>query len=207
MGTGNHIQVGSLHHGVQVGPGSREAPAVVDVSVKGVEALLPVTVHVTGKRVAGLLHRLEEGTEQGAGRGASFKDQRAVTTTPVVLPSQAGLHAPEVGQAVGVVPGLTSGGGCPAVVVHRVATLEYHPVDARGATQHLAACVVHATATHLGFRLGLVLPVVEPVAYAEREGGRHVDEHVPPVVGATGLEHQYPVRGIGAEAVGQGATG
>ncbi len=179
----------------------------MNVPVKCVEALLSVAVHVVGQGVAGLLDRLEEGTEQRTGRGATLKDQRAVAAAPVVLPCQAGLHAPEVGKAVCIVPGLTARGSRPAVVVHRVPPLEDHPVDARGTTENPAAGVVDPAATHLWFRLRLVLPVVEPVANAEREGSRHVDEHIPPVVGTTGLDHQHPVRGVGTETAGQGTAG
>ena len=43
--------------------------------------------------------------------------------------SQRGLHALEVGQAVGEVPGLHAGVGSPALVVQGVAALEDHAVD------------------------------------------------------------------------------
>src|SRR5262249_44533597 len=52
-----------------------------------------------------------------------------------------------------------------------------------------------------------VLPVVEPAADGEGERRRHVDEHVPAVVGPACLQHQHPGGRVGRQPVRQGAAG
>ena len=153
--------------------------------------------------MSGLLDGLEERLEQWAGSRTPLQLEGALAAPPVVLAGQAGLHPLEVREAVRPVPLLATRRCRPAVEVHRVAPLEDHPVDGRRAAQDLAAGVVHPAATHLGFRFGLVHPVVEPVADSHRQGGRHVDDHVGPPVAPTGLDQEYPVGRIGTQAVGQ----
>ena len=204
-------EVGAVHHRVQVGAGGGEPAAVVDVAVEAREALLAVAVDVVGQRVAGLLGGLEERPEQRVGRRPALEDERPAAAAPGVglAPpvDEQGLHPLEVGQAVQVVPVLHPLVAGPALVVHRVAALEDHPVDRAGPAEHLAAGVVDPAAVHLGLRLGLVLPVVEPAADRERQRGRHVDERVDAEVGATGLEHQHARRRVGGEPVGQRTAG
>ena len=203
------VEVRPRHHGVQVRAGRRQPPPAVDVAVELGEALLAVPVDVVGERVARLLHRLEERAEQRVRRGAALEDERAAVPAELVvgLRGQAGLHAHEVGQAVGVVPGVHPGVGGPPLVVQRVAPLEDHPVDAAGAAEHLAPGVRDPPAAHVRLRLGLVAPVVEPAAAGERQRGGHVDEHVPRVVAAARLQHQHPGGGVGGQPVGQRAAG
>ena len=62
------VEVGPVHHRVQVGAGGAQPAAAVDVAVELGEALLLVAVDVVGERVAGLLGRLEERVEQRVGR-------------------------------------------------------------------------------------------------------------------------------------------
>ncbi len=149
---------------VQVGAGRRQAPALVDVAVEGREALLPVAVYVVGELVPRLLHRLEERIEQRAGSRAALQHERSGVAAVDVrwVRGQARLHPLEVGQAVGVVPRLHAGIGGPALVVHRVAALEDHAVDAAGASEHLAARVVDPSPVQVWLGLGAVPPVVEP---------------------------------------------
>ncbi len=192
--------------GVEVGTGGAEPAAAVHVAVERREPLLPVAVDVVGERVARLLHRLEERPEQRGVRRPPLEDERAAAAAPLVGAGEAGLHALEVGQAVGVVPGVHALVGGPALEVQRVAALEDHPVDAAGAAEELAARVVDLATSHVRLRLRLVLPVVEPVADRVRQRGRHVDERVDLDVGAAGLEHQDGRAGVGAEPVGEGAA-
>ncbi|MDH6501180.1 hypothetical protein M2156_007399 [Streptomyces sp. SAI-149] len=202
-------EVGTLPDGLQVGLGGGEPASAVDVAVELGEAFLPVAVDVLGGRVAGLLGGLLEGGEERVGGRAALQDERAVVAAELVVRvgREAVLHALEVRQAVRVVPGLHAGIGGPALVVHGVAALEDHAVDAAGAAQHLAAGVVDAPAAHVGLGLGLVLPVVETAA--DRIGQRrgHVDEDVPRVVGPPCLQDQHPVSRVGGEPVGQCAAG
>ncbi len=207
QGAADHLQVGAAHHRVQVGPRRAEPPSPVDVPVERGEALLPVSVDVGGQRVARLPHRLEERTEQRAGRWPALEYQRPLPATVGVGAGQAGLHPLEVRQAVGVVPVGHARVGRPALVVERVAPLEDHPVDAGRAAEHLAAGVVDAAAVQVRLGLGLIFPVVEPAADGEGERRRHVDEHVPAVVRAACLQHKHPGGRIGGEPVRQRAAG
>ena len=208
-GAGPDLQVRAVHHRVQVGPRGAQAPAVLDVAVEGGEALLAVPVDVVGQLVAGLLDGLEEGAEQRAGRGPALQDERpGVTAERVVeVRRQAALHAPEVRQAVGVIPGLHARVARPALVVQGVAALEDHPVDAGGAAQDLAAGVVDPAPVHERLRLRLVLPVVVLAADRERERRRHLDEGVEPVVGAARLQDEDAVVLGRAQPVGERAAG
>ena len=199
-------QVLPVTHGPEVRARRGHPPAAVDVPVELREPLLPVAVDVVRQRVAGLLRRLEERPEQRVLGRPALEQQRTVAAAPVVGTGQAGLHPLEVRQAVQVVPRLHAGVGGPPLVVHRVAALEDHPVDAAGAAEHLAAGVEDLAAVHVRLGVGLVLPVVEPVADRDRQGRRHVDERVLAVVATSGLEHQDRRGRIGAQPVGDGRS-
>ena len=201
-----------MAHRVQVGAGGREAAAAVHVAVEPGEALLAVAVDVVGEVVPRLLGGLEERAEERVGGRPLLEHERAVAAPPLVgadgaVDEQAGLHPLEVGQAVGVAPLLHARLGRPALVVHRVAALEDHPVDARRPAEHLAAGVEHPAAVHVGLGVGPVLPVVEAVADRDRQRRRHVHERVDPPVGVAGLEDQDAGAGIGGDAVGERAAG
>ena len=202
------VEVGPVHHRVQVRPRGRQPPTVVHVAVEGREPLLAVAVHVVRERIAGLLNRREERVEQRALRRAALEYERAVVPAEGIVDSRGEtvLHALEVGQAVRVVPGLHARVRGPALVVQRVPALEDHPVDAARPAQHLPARVVDAPAAHVGLGLRLVLPVVEPAADRERQCGGHVDEHVEPPVRPPRLEHQHAVARIRRQPVGESAA-
>ena len=206
---GHDLEVGAVHHGVEVGPRRRQPPAVPDVAVEGGEALLPVAVDVIGAGVAGLLAGAEERLEERVrGRTALEREGAVVPTERVAgIGREAVLHPVEVGQAVRVVPGLHARVGRPALVVQRVPALEDHPVDAARTAEHLAAGVVDPAAVHLRLGLRLVLPVVEAAADREGEGGRHVDEDVPGGVVATRFQDEHGAGRVGRQTVGQGGTG
>ena len=208
-GPGLHSQVGAAHGRVQVGTRRAQATAAVDVAVERPEALLAVAVDVIREPVAGLLGGLEEGAEQGAGGRSALEHEGAVVTPERVVGRrrEAVLHAFEVGQAVGVVPGAHAGIRRPPFIVERVPALEDHAVDAAGAAQDLAAGVVDPAVVHERLGLRPVAPVVVAAADGEGQGGRHVDEDVEAVVGATRLQDQDAPRGVRAQAAGQHAPG
>ena len=203
------LEVRAPHDRVEVGPGRAQPAAPADVPVERGEALLAIAVDVVGQRVAGLLGGLEERPEQRV-RGRPALQDRAARRgrgTGRPAPPPGSLHPLEVRQAVGVVPGRHARVGRPALVVERVAALEDHPVDAARAAEHLAPGVVDPPAVHVRLGLRLVLPVVEPAADRERQRRRHVDEHVPRVVGPAGLEDEDAGRRVGAQPVGERAAG
>ena len=205
--TGDDRQVGAVDHRVQVGTGSAEATAAANVLVERCEALLTETVDVVGEAESGLRPRLEPRPEQRVRRRAPFEFERSVTTAPIVGPSETGLHPLEIGQAMAIAPVAHPGPLRPLVVVHRdCPRWKIMPLMRARSTQHLATGVVHPPAAHVGFGLALVLPVVEPTADRVGERGRHVDEHIPLPVGATGLEHQHPIRCVGAQPVRERTT-
>ena len=74
----------AVHHRVQVGAGGAQPPAAADVAVELGEALLPVAVDVVGERVAGLLHRFEEGAEQRVGRRPALEHERPAVAAELV---------------------------------------------------------------------------------------------------------------------------
>ena len=137
-----------------------------DVAVEAREALLALAVDIDGQLVACLLDGLEEGAEEGVGGLAALETERtAVAAVGVVgVGRQAVLHAPEIRQAMGVVPVGHARVGRPTLEVQRVAALEDHAVDAARAAEHLAASVVDPATAHERLRLRLVAPVVEPAA-------------------------------------------
>ena len=205
----DHVEVGPAHHRVQVRARGGEPAPAVHVAVEGGEALLAVAVDVVGERVARLLHGGEERVVERAVRRSALEHERPLLAAEdvIVRRREAGLHPLEVRQAVRVVPLLHAGVARPALVVHRVAALEDHPVDGARAAEHLPARVVDPAVAHVRLGLGLVAPVVEAVADRERERRGHVDEEVPERVRAAGLQHEDGRRGVGGEAVGQHAAG
>ncbi len=207
-GEGLDAQVGARPGRVEVGPGGRPAAAPVDVAVEPGEALLPVAVDVVGQREARLLGGLEEHPEERVGGRTALQQQRAVVAAPGVpgRPAgvvEAGLHPLEVRQAVQVVPRLEAGVGRPALEVHRVAALEDHPVDRAAAAEDLAARVVDPPVVHVRLGIGLVLPVVEPVADRERQRRGHVHQRVEAGVRVPRLEDEHRRARVRAQPVGQ----
>ena len=200
-------QVGTVFDRVQVSPRRTQPAPPVDIAVKGPEAFLSVAVDILREGVTRLLDRLEKGTEKGIFTGARFQQQGAIDTMVFIGTDKAGFRAFKVGQIVGVVPVLHTGILAPALIVHGIAANVDHAVDAARAAQHLAPPVENTPVVHVRFRFALVTPVIEFVAQRDRQSGRHVDEDIPDIVGASGLQHQHPVGRVGAEPVGQGAAG
>ena len=202
-------EVLAVHHRVEIGARRTEPPAASDVAIELGETLLLEPVDVVGDRVPRLLDSFEEGAEQWVGRRAAFQLQRPAVPAELIaaVRREAVLHLLEVRQAVGIVPGLHARIGCPPFVVEGIAALEDHPVDAARTTEHLAAGVVDLAAVHERLRLALVLPVVELAADREGQRRRHVDEDIPLVVGAAGLEHQHVGARVCAEPIGQCRAG
>jgi len=112
------------------------------------------------------------------------------------LSGQAVLHLLEVRETVGVVPGCHPRICGPTLVVERIAALEDLAVDARGATEDLAACVVDPPAVHERLGLRFVHPVVIAAPDRKRQRRGHMDEDVESIVGPAGRDDQHPRRRI-----------
>ena len=63
-----------------------------------------------------------------------------------------------------------------------------------------------AAPRHVSFGLRAIAPVVEATAERKGEGGRHVNQHVPPGVGAAGFENQNAASWVGADAIREHAA-
>ena len=202
-----HLEVRTAQDRMQVRTCGAQPAAAVDRPIELRKALLALSVHVARQLVARLLHGLEERAEERRRRRTSLEHDRPVATAVLVCSRETVLHPLEVGQAVRVVPVLETGLRRPALVVERVAALEDHPVDRARPAEDLAASVIHATAVHVRFGLGLVHPVVALVSDRERECGRHVDEYIPEVVHPPGFQHEHVGGRIRAQPVRQRAPG
>ena len=111
----------------------------------------------------------------------------------------------EIRQAVFPAPARVAGDGRPLVVVARLAAHVNHAVDAGAAAQHLAARVAQAAAVQTVGGFGLVQPVGARIAYAIQIADRNM--HPVVIVFAPGFDQQHPLGSVGAQTVGQQATG
>ena len=129
---GHQVEVRSVEHWVEVGPSCAQAASAKHVLVECSEAFLTEPVDVVGAVESGL----DPGVAAMRRRGADSAGPRSSLSGPSSLrkpsaPARQVLHPFEVRQAVCPVPAFEAGHRSPLVVVHRVAALEYHPVDAR----------------------------------------------------------------------------
>ena len=92
----------------------------------------------------------------------------------------------------------------PMVIVAGLAAHVDHAVDARAATQHLAAWIAQAAAVEPFTRVRLEAPVGARVADAIQIADGYVDPQVP--VGAAGLDQQDLAGRVGAQPVGEQAA-
>ena len=199
-------QVRPAERRLEIGVGRRPAHAVLDGHVHRPEALLLEAVVILGLQIAGLDTGLDEGAVERVEPHvvAVVGRQRPVAAPVVVVAGAPGLGAAEIGQAIAVAP---VGGAAllPLVKVAGVAAHIDHAVDRRRAADHLAARAVKPAAVHMGFWLGLELPVVALHVHRDRQRGRHLDEDA--AVAAAGLEHEDAARRVLGEAVGEHAAG
>ena len=119
MGAGDELEVWAAQDRVQVGPRRRKAPSAIDVAVERGEPFLPVPVDVVGQWVTRFLHRAEEGAKERVGCGSAFEFEGAVMPAVRVarVAVQARFEPPEIGEAVGPIPGRHPRQGAPFVVV------------------------------------------------------------------------------------------
>jgi hypothetical protein len=102
-------------------------------------------------------------------------------------------------------PGVVADRSRPAVVVARLAAHVDHPVDARTATERLAARVSQSATVEPGVGFGLVEPVGSRIADAVQVADWDVDPVI--VVAPTGLDQQHVVAGIGRQPIGHQRPG
>ena len=157
---------------MQVGTRRTVAPAAVRGALHYEEAFLLVAVDIFGVRVARLHSGLDVGAAQGVELARSGDLERPFSTSEIVSPAVAGLHALEVGQAVRIGPASELVRG-PTVVVERVAAEVHQAVDGRRAAHHPPARIVDGLAIQVTLRLTVVGPVVALALERHREGRGH----------------------------------
>ncbi|MNQ36399.1 hypothetical protein D3C85_499190 [compost metagenome] len=204
-GVGDHRQVGPLHGRPQVGVGGGPAHAILHCHVHGAETFLHVAVAVVGLDVAGLGAGLHPGAVKRVLHVVAIVGGQGTTGTAVVIAAElVGLGALEVGQAIAVAPVLRPQ-GFPLVEVVGVATDVDQAIDGRGATEHLAARAVQATAVEMRLGHGLVAPVVLPGVHRDGKGAGHLDQHA--AVAAAEFQDQHRGAGVLGQATGQDTAG
>ena len=119
--------------------------------------------------------------------------------TPVILVTA------KIGQAVSPSPRVIARKARPILVVLRLAAHVDHAVDAGAAAHHLAARIAQYAPVQAGVGLGLVEPIGARVADAIQIAHRNMNPVV--VVLPTGLDQQHALVRVGAETIGQQATG
>ena len=189
----------------EVGAGCRRTHAAVDGHRQGAEPLLPVAVAVFRACVTRLPScRHERRVERVAPSVvAAARAQRPVAAAKRVRPALPGLGAPEVREAVAVVPAGRAE-RFPRVEVAPVSAHVHHAVDGRGAAEHLAPGAVEAPPPEARLRFGHEPPVASAKVHRLREGGRHPDEEV--VVASARLHEQHAALGNHRQSVRQDAT-
>ena len=83
--------------------------------------------------MASLLHSGKKGFEKGIDGGAAFQHQWPLFAPIVTITGQTTFHSFEIGQAVSIIPGVHARFAAPLFIIHRVAPLKDHAVDAAGA--------------------------------------------------------------------------
>jgi len=167
-------------------------------------AFLVDAVEVRVRRDASTQRRLHEGM-RGSHRIAQVRD-RQLTARGVELVRAANLvlGTLEVGQHVGVAPALVAQRS-PVVVVGAVAAHIDHRVDGAGPAEGPAARLVALPAVQSGLRHRLVGPVEVAGRHRTQKSRRDVDQRR--AVRRPCLQQAHRSRGVGAEPVGQHATG
>ena len=227
---GPHFKVGPAKAGrAQKGFGRVPAKAAFLVDFEIAHTFVVAGVEVVSRRNSGLLRRQREGVQNVPAQALLFHAPFAADFLGQALAAGVlafvAVQSPEVfvdlalrcvklvvvlvhakaGQRAVPAPDIVAGEFGPALVVARLAAHVDHAVDAGRAAQRLAARVAQRAAVQAGFCLGLVEPVGARVADAMQVAHRNVDPVV--VVAPAGLDHQHPLAGVGAQAVGEQTTG
>ena len=134
----------------------------------------------------------------------ALRMQRSLAAAPVILAFFPAFHAPEIGQHIGIGPARRPIRG-PAVVVPPMAPHIGHHVDRRRAADDLAPHRFDLAAVEVCLGLGIVSPVMRTLFMHLAEPERNMNQRVR--IGTAGLQDQYAVSRVRAEAVGQQTPG
>jgi hypothetical protein len=189
----------------QEGLGCVPAPAALLVDLEVAHAFVVAAIEVVGGRQAGLHRGLCPGVENVPAQTLLFDAPFATGAMPFAHALVMVLVALEVRQHRIPLPGRVASGLGPLRIVAPLAAHVDHAVDAGAAAQRLAARVAQRAPVQARVGFGLVAPVGAWVADAVEITHRNVDPVV--VVLAAGFDQQHALGRVGAEAVGQQATG
>ena len=169
--------------------GGADATAVVDGALGVGDAFLDGAVVVGVARDAELDRALEEGLAQGMAPVEVGDGQAAVATAVGrVAVAEAPLHAPEIGEHVGIAPAAVPHLR-PGVVVHALAAVVDVAVDGARPAERLAAGRQDAPSASPLAGLHGVEPVHARAVIGLDEAGGQVDVGVP--VAGPGLQHEH----------------
>ena len=164
-----------IGHGMGADGQVRAAAGLIEIAAGGTGAtslwrhgavhrakpFLLITVEIVSSRIArlhaGFHHRMEQRIIILFRRSDAH---RTIAAVIVVGADIAGFRFPVIGQAVEVAPVFQSRRGCPVIKVHGVAADVAHAVNQRGAAEPFTASALHAAVVHIGFRFGLIGPVI-----------------------------------------------
>ena len=205
VGVREHAQVRPPHGRMQEGARGADPPAVQDGALGVGDAFLDLAVVVGIAGDAGLDRTFDEGVAQGMAPVDVGDGEVAVAAAEGrIAVADAPLHAPEIGEHVGVAPAAVAELR-PGVEVHGLAAIVDVAVDRAGAAQRLAARGEDAPPA--GPRAGLhaVEPVHARIVVGLDEAGGDVDVGVP--VARARLEHAHAGLAVRGQPVGEHAAG
>ena len=188
----------------QIGERRTGAPAAPGRGLEKSGAFLGGAVEIGIGRNAGFGGGDDEGFRQRIGMPPVRHRQRAAGAVIFVGAALLVLGLLEIGQHVVIAPaGIAA--LTPAIVILVLAAHIQQAVDRARTAEHFSARLKHLAAVQSGLRLGLVHPVdgffLEQFAVAER--------HVDPEIGVlrSGLQQQHGMLAVGAQAIGEHASG
>ena len=201
---GLDVQVAASLGGTQIRPRRARPPAVPRRGLKPAGAFLRRAVEVGIVGYAGLDRRLDECPRQRIGVQHIRHRQRTAGAVIIIGAALLVFGLLEIRQYVVKTPAGVAV-LAPAVVILVLAANVQQAVDRTRSAQHFAARLKYLAAVQPRFGLGLVHPVdglfLEQLAVAER----HMDPQI--AVLGTGFEQQHRMLAVGAEAIGEHASG
>ncbi len=195
--------IAARHRRFEIGVRRRPSPPLPHRHVGRPEAFLPVTVIIGRRRIACRLGRRHESVMERVVAWPAGDMKRSVRAAPGRLAAMRGLHAPEIGQDIGIAP---AGGArfLPMRVVTGMAANIDHAVDRGRPADHLAARTDKLPPAKRRFRLCQIAPIIARHVHRIGQRGRHLDQRTG--IAATKFENQDAPPAILAKPVGKRAS-
>ena len=201
---GLDMQVAAVLSRTQIGECRAGAPAATGRGLEKSRAFLGRAVEIGIGRNAGLGGGDDKGLRQWIVMAPVGYRQRSTAAMIFVWPALLVLGLLEIGQHVVIAPaGIAA--LAPAIVILVLAAHIQQAVDRARSAQHFSARLENLPAVQARLRLGLVHPVdgffLEQLSVAER--------YVDPEIGVfrSGFQQQHGMLAVGAQAIGEHASG